>query len=118
MDILTFNIVKIFTLSTFALVVAMLWTPLLTRYLYKRKLWKKEARIKAISGEDAPIFNSLHKEKEVTVPRFGGLLIWVTTLVTISLFFILKLFFDSFWKNLNFLSRGQTWLAIFTLVVA
>ncbi len=119
MTLFTFNVFKIFSLAAVSLVLAVLWCPALTRYLYKNKLWKKEARRKAISGEDAPIFNSLHKDREVTVPRFGGLLIWVTTVVIIFIFYVLGLIFDGFWfGNYNFLSRGQTWLPLFTLVAA
>jgi len=106
----TFNVIKIFSLATTAAVLAMLWCPFLTHYLYKYKLWKKEARIKAMSGEDAPVFNKLHKDREVTVPRFGGLLIWVTVVFVVFLFY---------WSpSFNFLSRSQTWLPLFTLVVA
>ncbi|MBU3934917.1 hypothetical protein KKC00_03085 [Patescibacteria group bacterium] len=119
MTIFTFNVIKIFLLATVATVLAMFWTPLLTHYLYKYKLWKKEARSKAISGEDVPVFNSLHKERETAVPRFGGLLIWLTTVAVIFLFYILAKVFDGYWfSRLNFLSRGQTWLPLFTLVAA
>ncbi|MBU2540016.1 hypothetical protein KJ786_02550 [Patescibacteria group bacterium] len=119
MTLLTFSVVKIFTLSTASLILALIWCPVLTRYLYKHKLWKKEARSKAISGEEAPVFNSLHKDREVTVPRFGGLLIWVTAVLIIFIFYVVSLFFDGFWLGqFNFLSRGQTWLPLFTLVVA
>ena len=49
----------------------------------------------------------------------GGLLIWVTVVLVIFLFFILSLIFPGTWlAQFNFLSRGQTWLPLFTLVVA
>jgi len=115
---LTFNVVKVFIVATSSLLIAFLWVPALTRFLYRHRLWKKHAREKAISGEDAPIFNKLHREKEVSTPRFGGLLIWVTTLVVILLFFILGRIFDTFWSEIDFLSRGQTWLPLFALVAA
>ncbi|MBU3896042.1 hypothetical protein KKG36_01905, partial [Patescibacteria group bacterium] len=53
---------------------------------------------------------------EVSVPRFGGLLIWITALLVMFLFFLVDKLFG--FSSLNFLSRGQTWLPIFTLVVA
>ena len=75
--------------------------------------------MKAISGEDAVIFNSLHKERETKVPKMGGLLIFVTTVFVVFLFYILSLIFPNTWVgNLNFLSRSQTWLPLFTLIVA
>jgi len=117
--ILTLSVIKIFSLAAITSLVAYFWSPLLTNFLYKHQLWKKSARQKAISGEDARVFNSLHKEKEVGTPRMGGLVIWVTVLLVIFLFFVLSLIFPNTWiAQLNFLSRGQTWLPLFTLVVA
>lgn len=114
---LTFNVIKVLGISSIASVIAILWAPFLINFLYKNKLWKKTARIKAISGEDAVIFNSLHKEKEVGTPRFGGLLIWVTTIVVALLFYFISLIFPEA-SELNFLSRSQTWLPLFTLLFA
>ena len=119
MTLLTFNVIKILGISAVASAIAVLWCPFLIHFLYKHKLWKKEARTKAISGEDAVIFNALHKERETKVPRMGGLLICVTTVVVIFLFYILSLVFPGSWfANFNFLSRSQTWLPLFTLIVA
>ncbi len=116
---LAFNIIKLFSLAAVSCVIAVLWTPLLTNFLYKHKLWKKSARIKTITGVEAPIFNSLHKEKEVGTPRMGGLIIWVTVVMVVFLFYVLSLLFPGTWlAQLNFLSRPQTWLPLFTLVVA
>ena len=119
MTILAFNVIKVLGISAIAFVVAILWSPFLINFLYKHKLWKKEARIKAMSGEDAVVFNSLHKERETKVPRMGGLLIFITVVFIIFLFYIISLLFpDSFFSNLNFLSRSQTWLPLFTLIIA
>jgi phospho-N-acetylmuramoyl-pentapeptide-transferase len=116
---LTLNVIKVFSLAAVSSAIAIFWCPLLTNFLYKHKLWKKVARQKAISGEDAVVFNSLHKEKEVGTPRMGGLLIWITVVLVIFLFFVLSLIFPGTWlAQFNFLSRGQTWLPLFTLVVA
>ena len=119
MTFFTFNIIKVLGLAAIASVAAVLWCPFLTNFLYKHKFWKKEARVKAISGEDATVFNSLHKERETRAPRMGGLLIWITTAIIIFLFFLLSLIFPDSWvAQLNFLSRSQTWLPLFTLISA
>lgn len=119
MATLIFNIIKVFSLAAISSCIAVLWTPLLTNFLYKHKLWKKTARTKTITGDDATIFNNLHKEKEVGTPRMGGLLIWITVVLVIFLFYILALIFPSTWlAQFDFLSRSQTWLPLFTLVVA
>src|SRR3989344_2600762 len=119
MTIVTFNVIKVLGTSAVASLIAILWSPFLINFLYKHKLWKKQARIKAISGEDAIVFNQLHKERETKVPRMGGLLIWVTTVFIIFFFYILSFIFpDSLFSKLNFLSRSQTWLPLFTIIVA
>ncbi len=116
---IVFNVIKVFSLAALASIVAFFWCPLLTNFLYKHKLWKKIARQKAISGEDAIVFNGLHKEKEVSTPRMGGLLIWITVVFIIFLFFVLSLIFPNSWlAQFNFLSRSQTWLPLFTLIAA
>ena len=116
---LTFSVIKVLGTSAIASVAAILWAPFLTDFLYKHKLWKKSARTKAISGEDAVIFNALHKERETNVPRMGGLLIFVTVVAVALLFYIISLLFpDSGLADINFLSRSQTWLPLFTLVAA
>ena len=72
----TFQIVKIFSLTTISFVLAFVWTPLLTHFLYKYKLGK------SIRDEGTtPIYSKLHKHKEGT-PTMGGILIWMTALST------------------------------------
>ena len=116
---LAFNIIKTFALAAVSSAIAVLWTPLLTNFLYKLKLWKKTPREKTITGEEASVFKSLHQEREVAVPRMGGLLIWVTTVLVVFLFYGLSLAFPGTWiAQFNFLTRSQTWLPLFTLVVA
>ena len=106
---LIFSVIKVLGTSAIASAVAMLWAPFLIDFLYKHKLWKKKGGKKAFSGEEAVVFNSLHKEREVSVPRMGGLLIFITV-VGVALL--------SYFTPFNFLSRSQTWLPLFTLVAA
>jgi phospho-N-acetylmuramoyl-pentapeptide-transferase len=113
------DIIKILFLFIFSSFLAILWTPILTHFLYKYKLWKKEARKKAIDGKSASVFYSLHKEKEVGTPRLGGLLIWITAVFVIFLFAILaKVFDNSLLEKFNFLSRSQTYLPLGILIAA
>jgi len=110
------NVVKIFSLGALGFLVAFLFTPFLTNFLYKHKLWRKEVRTKSIDGKEVPIFQKFHGEDETKVPRFGGLLIWKTVLFLAILFFVLSEFGTL--EELNFLSRSQTWLPLFALVAA
>lgn len=116
---LVLNILKVFGLSAVAFFFAVFWTPLLTHFLYKYKMWRKAVRTVAPDGAGTPIFAALHKDREVSTPRMGGLLIWITTVIIICAFWILSRIPDgAFWQKINFLSRNQTWLPLFTLVSA
>jgi phospho-N-acetylmuramoyl-pentapeptide-transferase len=94
-----FALAKTFWLASLSFLVAFLWTPLFTDFLYKNRLGKK-IRQTGFDEKKAPIFYALHKHKENT-PTMGGLLIWITTAVITLL--------------MN-LSRAQTWLPLFALV--
>ncbi len=114
---LTFSVIKVLGTSAIATVVALLWAPALISFLYKHQLWKKSARVKAMSGEDAVVFNTLHKDRETKVPRMGGLLIWVTVVGVVAFFYAASLLFPGTWlAKMNFLTRSQTWLPLCLLV--
>jgi len=119
MTLFTFNVIKILVSATIAATIAFILAPFLIELLYKFKFWKKEARRKTITGDTAEVFYSLHKEREVTVPRGGGALIWVSVLFLMFLFFVLSYLSHPWWLGkLNFLSRSETWLPLFTLLIA
>jgi phospho-N-acetylmuramoyl-pentapeptide-transferase len=106
-----FQIAKILTLSTLAFIFAILWTPLLTHYLYKYKLGKNIRN----SGK-TPIFSKLHAHKAGT-PTMGGILIWLTLFILIILFsFLGDLLNWDLLRNLNFLSRSETLLPLGALL--
>ncbi|MBI2024256.1 hypothetical protein HYT00_02630 [Candidatus Giovannonibacteria bacterium] len=112
------NVLKVFGLSALAFFLGILLTPLLTHYLYKYKLWRKEVRNVAPDGAATPIFAKLHKDRETRVPRMGGILIWAVPTVIIYFFWLMSLGGDPLFEKLNFLSRSQTWLPLFTLISA
>lgn len=119
MSILTYNLIKVFAATAFSAIIAFLIAPFLIKFLVKTKFWKKEARTLAITGEEATVFHSLHKEKEVATPRGGGFLIWAGVFFTVIIFLLLSNFFSVWWlKKINFLTRGETWLPLFTLIIA
>jgi len=118
LTLFTFNVIKILVLSASAAIVALILGPFLIRLLNKIQFWKKEARKLTITNEEASVFYSLHKERETTVPRGGGILIWISVLIITFIFFGLSFLNNPWWlKNFNFLSRSQTWLPLFTLIV-
>lgn len=96
----TTYLVKIFSFTVLSFVVAMLWTPILTNFLYRHKIGKK-IRERGLDNKKAVYFYKYHKDKENT-PTMGGLLIWITAGVITLLF--------------NF-DRAGTYLPLFVLVM-
>lgn len=92
------SLVRIFYLAAAAFVVAMVWTPFFTNWLYKYRIGKNIRT--DFGGEATPIFSTLHAKKAGT-PTMGGILVWVTTAVLTVIF------------NLE---RSGTWLPVFVLV--
>lgn len=113
------NLVKVFASLTAAFFIGIALTPLVAHYLYKHKLWKKTAGKIGLDGKEAVVFNSLHKEREVGTPRMGGIIIWLSVLFTVMLFWLLAIFWPSeLFQKLNFLSRSQTWIPFAALIAA
>lgn len=108
-----FELMKILILTAVSFVLAMVWTPGLTHFLYKHKLGKQIR-----SSDSAPIFYSHHAKKSGT-PTMGGILIWFTTIVLAFVFYELsRVFPNSKIAELNFLTRSQTLLPLGALVVS
>ncbi len=119
MPIASVNVIKILFLLALSSALTVFWTPALTYFLYKYRMWRKQPKNKSIDNKPIPYFQKFHREKEVNVPRMGGVLIWLTPTFIIIVFALLaKLFHSPQLDKLNFLSRGQTWLPLATLFFA
>lgn len=94
-QISTVDLMKMLWLAVLAFVIAVVWTPLFTNFLYKHNLGKKIR-----DSKSAPIMSALHAKKAGT-PTMAGILVWVTAAV-------LTLIFN--------LERQATWLPLFCLV--
>lgn len=113
-----YPIIKILIPATLAFIIGILITPIVTHYLYKHSAWKKEGGKTSLYGKTAEEFNKLKANEETKTPRMGGIIIWGSVLLTVTLLFILKkLFPDTVLANLDFFSREQTWIPLCTLVV-
>lgn len=77
---------------------------------------EKKAKTVSIDGGGTPIFNSLHKDREVSVPRLGGIIIWLSAFITTIIFWFFAQIFDGTFSKLDFLSRDQTWIPLFVLM--
>lgn len=114
-----FLIIKILSYFILSFGSAFILAPILIRFLYKYKAWKKKPREQTFGNEKTPIFTKFHAAKETTVPRMGGILIWGTILIiTVGVFLISQFLPESLTSKINFLSRSQTWLPLFTLISA
>lgn len=115
---MTLDLIKVFLPAAISFIVGIALTPLWTSYLYKNEMWKKKAGKVSLEGNETPIFNELHKTKEVGTPRMGGVIIWASVFITVSLSWFASHFlpFEIFDK-LEFLSRTQTWVPFFALLL-
>jgi len=112
------DVVKVIVPAALAFWVGILITPLLTHYLYKYKAWKRLGGKIALDGTVASEFNKLHQKNERTTPRMGGIVIWGSAVITIiGIFIVAKLFPSTATIKLDFLSREQTWIPLFTLLL-
>src|SRR3989344_1541723 len=111
------DIVKVFLPLTASFFIGIALTPFLTHYLYSRSMWKKKAKTVAPDGRGTPIFNELHKNKEIGTPKMGGIIIWFSAALTMIVIWLGAKFFSSdLLHKLDFLSRDQTWLPLAALL--
>jgi phospho-N-acetylmuramoyl-pentapeptide-transferase len=110
------NLIKIFIPTTLAFFIGIAITPIATHFFYKYKMWKKYSR----NEDTSDAFRKIHNEtEELKTPRVGGIIIWLSVLITIIFIFIFSLIFPSdFLTKINFLSRDQTLIPFFTLMLA
>jgi phospho-N-acetylmuramoyl-pentapeptide-transferase len=112
------DVVKLFLPAVLTFIMGILITPPLTDFLYKNEMWKKKAGKKDMDGNDTPIFNELHKNKEVGTPRMGGIVIWGSTSIVILTLWLISFFFPTeSTTKLDLLSRTQTWVPLATLII-
>jgi phospho-N-acetylmuramoyl-pentapeptide-transferase len=112
------NVIKVILPSVISFVIGIAFTPVLTNFLYKHKLWKKKSVSKTIDGKEATISASLHRDEQKKTPRMGGIVVWFSTFITIIFVWLLsKIIGDGIFSKLDFLSRNQTWIPLSTLII-
>ena len=113
------DFIKVISPTAIAFFIGIAITPVVTHYLYKYKCWKKKSgKGGGLGGGKTPIFNKLHKDKEVGTPRMGGIVIWGSVVITtLSIWLLERYIGGSALEKLEFLSRSQTWLPFFALLV-
>ncbi len=112
------TLLDVFAPAVMAFVIGIAITPIITHFLYKHKVWKKEGGKLALNGKVAEVFNSLKGTEETKTPRMGGIVIWGSIVLTLILCFVLsELFPKSVFSNLNFFSRSQTLIPAVALII-
>lgn len=112
------DVIKVFVPAITAFALGILFTPFLTHYLYKYKAWKKKSTSVSIDGSPAPISQKLHNDEKKKTPRMGGIIIWASAAITTLFFWLLAYVWpNELTTKLDFLSRDQTWIPLFTLML-
>lgn len=106
--------------AVISFIVGIALTPLATHYFYKYKMWRRVSRINNIPDEKVTGFSKIHDCKaEISTPRTGGMIIWISVIITLAIVSLIDYFFISELSNkMYFISRSQTLLPFFTLIVA
>jgi len=115
------SLLKVILPAFVTFIIGGLITPTLTSFFYKKRLWKKYSRHDQETNPDemALEFKKLHNgNEEIRTPRVGGIIIWSSVIITALIFIIVPLISPSdISTKLNFLSRNQTLLPIFGLLL-
>lgn len=115
---MNFTLLFSITPAILTFVLGILLTPLITHYLYKHRVWKKAGGKTALGGQIAEVFNELKGVHETKTPRMGGIVIWGSVLLTLGSLYVLGLLFpNSFFSELDFLTRSQTLIPALALLV-
>jgi len=110
------NLVKIFIPTTLAFFVGLFITPFATHFFYKHKMWKRYSRSESVINPNLKEIQN--KSEELKTPRVGGIIIWVSVFLIVLLFYLASVLFPSaVTEKMNFLSRNQTLIPFFTLLL-
>ena len=110
------NLLKIIIPTALAFLIGILITPIATHFFYKYKMWKKYSRNGDTTASD---FHKIHNEQEeLKTPRVGGIIIWASVILVAFLYYLVSVLFPySIVLKMNFISRNQTLIPLFTLIL-
>lgn len=111
---------KIFLPAVISFIVGLFLTPLATHYFFKYKMWRRNRRTDNLGSEKAQDFAQIHDDKaEVSTPRTGGMIIWISVILTLAIVGFIDVFLPNDSVNqLYFITRNQTLLPFFAFIVA
>jgi len=114
------NILKIFIPTALSFIIGIVLTPVATHYFFKYKMWRRVSRLNNLPTNNQGEFQKIHDESaEISTPRTGGMIIWMSVIITVFIFGMIDfIFMNDATSKLYFISRNQTLLPLFTLLLA
>lgn len=115
----TFILFKILIPTIIAFVIGMSITPLFAHFFYKYRLWKRSSRIDITNKGHFEMnhdFKNIHNPEETKTPRVGGIIVWVSVILTIFVTMLTTHFLSLGTTDFEFLSREQTLLPFLAMV--
>lgn len=110
------NAVKVLIPAIISFISGILLTPILTHYFYKYKLWRRTSRVNVAPSEE---FKKIYEDTELHTPRTGGMVVWMSVIVTIFVIFLISFFINpDLAFRLNFINRSETLLPFAVLIFA
>lgn len=112
------NVIKIFLPTALAFIVGIALTPSLTTFMYRKKLWKKNGRAEHVSITNKDFAKVHNSSEELSTPRVGGIIIWLSVLISISLMWLISRIVPSdLSAKLDFFSKSQTLVPLASLLL-
>ncbi len=109
---------KVLLPAVISFLIGIVIAPVLGKFLIRHRLWKKKSVKMTIDGKEAVISAALHNDENSHVPRMGGLVVIISVFATALILWLLSKVFPSiFTEKLDFISRNQTWLPLFAMLV-
>ena len=110
-------ILRVFLESIFTFIIAIIISQPLIAWMSKNSIWKKKSVQKTIDGKDAVLTKAINNDEDKKLLRMGGLLIYFSVLISIILSWLIAKYFKGDWVMLDFISRKQTWIPVFTFFI-
>ncbi len=111
-----YTIASLFASGVIAIFLGFGVAPTFRRLSYRYKLWRKVSRK---TNTTSSSFHAIYTDDEVRIPRVGGALVVIITVLTILVLFALAKFSNiPAFQSLDFLSRSQTLLPLGAFITA
>ncbi len=112
------DVLKVVVPSVLTFVLGIAITPFFTDFFYKYKMWKKSARVNAGDITNGDFTKNHNTDAELSTPRIGGMIIWVSVILSVFLIYLLSIFLpNDLTTKLNFFSRSQTLVPLTGLIL-